>query len=89
MYRFSSKTDSFDFFSSNFLKANLGLEIWKTNFRIRITILKIPCVPIKKEFWGRNFKNLHLDPKLAPPRYHVCQFSVKMRNSGFFGLNLG
>ena len=25
----------------------------------------------------------------APPRYHECQFSVKMDNFEFFGLNLG
>ena len=25
----------------------------------------------------------------APPRYHVSQFSVKMDNFEFFGLNLG
>ena len=30
-----------------------------------------------------------LDSISAPPRYHVCQFSVKMDNVQFFGLNLG
>ena len=42
----------------------------------------------KNEFWGRNFKNLSLDLKSAPPIYHVCHFSVKMDNFSFFGLNL-
>ena len=42
----------------------------------------------KNEFWGRNFKNLRLDSISAPPRYHVGQFSVKMDNFEFFGLNL-
>ena len=40
-------------------------------------------------FCGRNFKNISLDSESAPPRYHVCQFSVKMCNFKFFGLNLG
>ena len=38
-----------------------------------------PNLP-KNEFWGRNFKNLSLDSKSAPPIYHACQFSVKMDN---------
>ena len=46
-----------------------------------------PNLP-KNEFWGRNFKNLRLDSISAPPRYHVGQFSVKMDNFEFFGLNL-
>ena len=37
----------------------------------------------KNEFWGRNFKNLTLDSESVPPRYHVCQFSIKVE------LNLG
>ena len=65
----------------------------------------IPCVPIfrqhaklwtcrpkfaqKNEFWGRNFKNLSLASESAPPTYLESQFSVKMDNSEFFGLNLG
>ena len=47
-----------------------------------------PNLP-KNGFWGRNFKNLSLDSKSAPPRYHVSQFSVKVDNFEFFGLNLG
>ena len=43
----------------------------------------------KNEFCGRNFKNLSLDSRSSPPIYHVCQFSVEMDNSKFFGLNLG
>ena len=42
----------------------------------------------KNEFWGRNFKNLRLYSISAPPRHHVGQFSVKMDNFEFFGLNL-
>ena len=32
---------------------------------------------------------MSLDSESAPPRYHVSQFSVKMDNFEFFGLNLG
>ena len=42
----------------------------------------------KNECSGQNFKNLSLDSELAPPRYHVSQFSVKMDNFEFFNLNL-
>ena len=35
---------------------------------------------LKNGFWGRNFKNLSLDLQSAPPKYHVCYFSVKMDN---------
>ena len=47
-----------------------------------------PNLP-KNKLWGRNFKNLSLDSESAPPRYHVSEFSVKMDNFEFFGLNLG
>ena len=47
-----------------------------------------PNLP-KNKSWGRNFKNLSLHLKSAPPIYHVCQFSVKMDSFKFFGLNLG
>ena len=47
-----------------------------------------PNLP-RKEFWGRNFKNLSTDSESAPPRYHVSQFSVKTDYLEFFGLNLG
>ena len=30
-----------------------------------------------------------MDSDSAPPRHHECQFSVKMDNFEFFGLNLG
>ena len=43
----------------------------------------------QNEFLGLNFKNLSLDSESATPRYHECQFSVKMDNLEFFGLNLG
>ena len=43
----------------------------------------------KNGFWDRNFKNISLDSELTPSKCHVCQFSVKMDNFWFFGLNLG
>ena len=39
--------------------------------------------------WGRNFEILSLYLESAPPRYHLNQFSVKMDNFEFVGLNLG
>ena len=47
-----------------------------------------PNLP-KNGFWGWNFKILSADSRSAPPRDHVCQFSVKMDNFEFFDLNLG
>ena len=46
-----------------------------------------PNLP-KNGFWGRSFKNLSPDLESAPPRYHVCQFSIKMNNFEIFSLNL-
>ena len=43
----------------------------------------------KNEFWGRNFKYLSLDSESTPPKYYKSQFSVKIDNFYFFGLNLG
>ena len=61
-----------------------------TNFQAKKTTLTFSAQNLlKKESWGRNFKNLSLDSESALPIYHVCQFSVKMNNFRFFGLNLG
>ena len=46
-----------------------------------------PKLP-KNGSWGRNLKDLSLYSKLAPSIYHVRQFSAKMDNFKFFGLNL-
>ena len=86
-------------------KTNLGLEIQKTNVGIRISILQTLRVPIFRQndnfdffrtknlskncFWCWNFKTLSLDSESAPPRYQVCQCSVKMDNFELYGLNLG
>ena len=55
----------------------------------------MPCVPIFRQnkqlqpfqpkfaqnwFYGQNFKSLCGDSRSAPPRDHVCQFSVKTDN---------
>ena len=40
-------------------------------------------------FWGLNFKYLSADLESAPPRYHVCQFPVKLDSFEVFHLNLG
>ena len=98
------KQSTFTFLAQIYPKMELGLEIQKTNIEIRINFLKIACLPIFKqdgqlwlfrskfsqnEFWSRNFNNLCPDLESAPPRYHVCKFSVKTDNFELFGLNLG
>ena len=86
-------------------KMDFGIEFRKPNPGFRIISSKIPCVPTfrqneqfwlfsnpnwpKNKFWGRNFKNVNPVSESAPPRYHVCHFSVKTDNFEFFGLNLG
>ena len=42
----------------------------------------------KNGFWGRNLKNLSLDPESASLRYYVHQFSNKTNNFEFLGPNL-
>ena len=83
-------------------KINLGLQIQKTNVGIRINILQIPCVcqfsgktdnidffGPKNEVWVRNFKTLSPDLDSAPLSILASQFSVKIGNFQFLGLNLG
>ena len=101
---FQAKQTTLTFLAQICPKMDLGLEIQKTNVGIRISIIKLPCVPVfrkkgqlwhfrpnlpKNRFWGRNFKNLSLDWDVSPPIYHECQFSVKMDNFWFFGLTWG
>ena len=101
---FQKKQTALTFLAQTCPKIDLVLEIQKTNVRIRIDILEMPCREFsgktdnlgffdpnfpKNWFWGRNFKNLSADSRSAPPRDHVCQFSVKMDNFEFFDLNLG
>ena len=66
------------------------------NLRTRISIVKIPCVPIFRKNTTLTFStqicpkiNLGVriaspDSESALPRYHVCQFSVKTDNFDFF-----
>ena len=85
-------------------KMDLGSEIQKANVGIRISIVKMPCMPI----FRKNRQFCFFQPKFAQkwtlgsefqksksgfresavPRYHVCQFSVKTNNFDFFGPNL-
>ena len=44
---------------------------------------------LKTGFWSRNCENISPDSESPPPRYRVCQYSVKMVNSDFFGQYLG
>ena len=84
---------------------DLGLQIQKAFVGIRISILQIPCDPIFRQkrqlrifrpifaqilnFGGLNFKNLTPDLELAPPKYLLSQFSLKMVNFEFFDPNFG
>ena len=36
-----------------------------------------------------NLKNISLDLELAPPKYHLCQFSVEMYHFAFFEPSFG
>ena len=98
---FYLKRTTLTFLAQTWPKSKLGFE---ANVGIRISILEIPCVPMfrqnrqlwlfrlnlpKNGFCGRNFNNLSLDSASKPPIYHVCQFSVKMDNFWFPGINLG
>ena len=59
------------------------------NFQEKRTTLTFCTNLPKNGSWGRNFKNLSPDSESTPQRYHERQFSVKMDNFEFFGLNLG
>ena len=60
------------------------------NFQAKQTTLTFTAqICPKIDFGVRISKILSLDLESAPPRYHVCQFSVKMNNFELFGLNLG
>ena len=92
---FQAKQTALTFLAQICPEIDLRLEFQKTNVGIRISILKISCVPIsgktnnfdffdpnvlKNKFWGGNFKNLSPDSRSAPPRDQLCQFSVEMDN---------
>ena len=55
----------------------------------RTTLTFLAQICPKMDFGVRNFKNLSPNSESAPPRYRGSQFSVKMNNFEFFGLNLG
>ena len=101
---FQAKCTTLTFLPQICPKMDFWLEIQKTTVEIRTSILEIPFVPMFKEkgqlwlfwpkfarkwIWGRNFKTLSVDLESTPPKYHVCQFSVKMDNFEVFSLNLG
>ena len=65
----------------------LCLCLFQFSVKIKSFAFSGPNLP-KNGFWGWNFNNLSLNSESAPPRYHVCQFSVKMCNFEFFGLNM-
>ena len=96
---FQTKQTALTFLSQICLKMDLGLEIRKTNFGIRIKSLRYSVWQFLKKsgnfdffgpnmpnngFWGRNFENLSPDAESAPPRYHVNLFTAKTNNFDFF-----
>ena len=100
---FQAKQTTLTFLVQICPKMDLGLEIQKTNIRIRLIILEILCVSIFRQngqlslFWpnfaqksilGQNFKNLNVDT-MCTSRYHVCQFLGKTDNFESFHLNFG
>ena len=100
---FQTKQTALTFLSQICLKMDLGLEIRKTNFGIRIKSLRYSVWQFLKKsgnfdffgpnmpnngFWGRNFENLCPDAESAPPRYYVNLFSGKTNNFDFFGPNM-
>ena len=90
-------------FGSKFAhKWTLGLKFQKSKSGFEISILEMLCAPIFRQngqLWnfrprlvqklilGSEFQKRSPDSESALPRYHVCQFSVKMDNSDFFGPN--
>ena len=83
-------------------KRILGSKFQKFMSGFEISILEMLCAPIFRQngqLWnfrprlvqklilGSEFQKRSPDSESALPRYHVCQFSVKMDNSDFFGPN--
>ena len=95
MYQFSDKADTFEFLGPNLpQKWILGskFQIFKSGFGI--SILEISCAPIfrqNRQLWlfGPKFaQKWTLGSESTLPIYHLRQFSIKMDNFWFFGLNL-
>ena len=95
---FQAKQTALTFLAQICPEIDLRLEFQKTNVGIRISILKISCVPIsgktnnfdffdpnvlKNEFWGGNFKNLGPDSRSAPPRDNCANFQSKWTTFNF------
>ena len=57
------------------------------NFQTKQTTLTFWAQICSKMDFGVGISKMDLES--APPIYHVCQFSVKMNDFKFFGLNLG
>ena len=88
-------------------KRIFGLEIQETYVGKRISILEISCLLIFRQngqlwLFGSKFaqkwilgsefrksKSGFVTSKKSSPRYHLSQFSIKMDNFEFFGLNFG
>ena len=100
---FQAKRTTLTFLAQICPKMDLRSEIQKTSVGIRISIVKMPCVPMfrkkgtiltfstqicSKMDFGVGQNFKNPDSESALPRYHVCQFSVKTDNFDIFGPNL-
>ena len=95
--------DSFVFSAQICPKTDLGLEIQKVNVRIRISILKIPCVPIFRLneqlwlFWPKFAQKSILELEFQKYKSGSgisisnipCVPTFSQNNFKFLGLNLG
>ena len=59
------------------------------SFQAKWTTLTFSAQICRRMVLGVRIQNLSQGSKSAPPRYHVCQFSLKTDNFEFIGLNLG
>ena len=100
---FYSKWTTLNFSAQICPKKDSGSEIQETNVGIRISIFKMPCVPVFRkngQLWlfrpkfaqkwilGSEFKNLILDSKSASLRCYVYQSSDIRFNFQFLEPNL-
>ena len=101
--KFQAKQTTLTFSVQICPKIDLGLGIQKATVRIRISIVKMPCMPIfrkneqldffdqnlpKNGFWGQILKILSPDSESASLRYCVHQLLDKTNNFEFLGPNL-
>ena len=101
---FQPKRTTLTFLAQIYPKIVTGLYVEKTDVGKRTSILEIPralifrqnrqlqlFLPTFTQKWilGSEFQKYKSGFGISASKNHVCQFSVKMDNFEFFGLNLG